>query len=246
MEVGGFAREADAVLGVLLVLAPPEVGRVGDVGVRGVDGGQRVLGGTDDEGRAARRGGVLERVAWLALRGVHADGEGVVGHLRADESHRGDDGFRPRFAGEFPVPCLDAGRRANRFGHDGGAGFDRIRVRLRPDPDGAQLGRGDARAGEGVLGRFDGHGDHVFIEARDGFLFDGQASAFAACPYARHFLGGQTITRHVRAVADESDGAGGTEEGGGGGSHKLPYLIYGCSHAIDFNFSSSLLAWAIK
>jgi len=190
MEVGRLAREADAVLGVLLVLAPPEVGRVGDVGVRGVDGRQRVLGGTDDEGRAARRGGVLERVAWLALRGVHADGEGVIGHLRTDESHRGDDGFRPRFAGEFPVPCLDAGRRANRFGDDGGAGFDRIRVRLRPDPDGAQLGRGDARAGEGVLGRFDGHGDHVFIEPRDGFLFDRQAAAFAACPHARHFLGG--------------------------------------------------------
>jgi len=43
MEVGRFAREADTVLGVLLVLAPPEVGRVGDVRIRRVDDRQDAL-----------------------------------------------------------------------------------------------------------------------------------------------------------------------------------------------------------
>ena len=216
-EIGRFAREADAMLGVLLVLAPPEVGRVGDVGIRGVNEAQRVFGGSHDVGRAARCGGVLERVAWLALGGVHADGEGVIGHARADESYGGDNGFGARFAGEFPVARLDVRGRANRFGHDGGGGFDRIRVRLRPDPNGAQLGGINPRAGDGVLGRFDGHCDHVFVQPRDGFLFDRQASGFAACPHAGDFFGGQTISRHVRAVADEPDRSGGTKEGGGGG-----------------------------
>ena len=32
-EVSGFARESHAVLGISLIFAPPEIGRVGDVGI---------------------------------------------------------------------------------------------------------------------------------------------------------------------------------------------------------------------
>ena len=89
-EVGGFAREAHAVFGILRVGASPEIGRVGDVGIRGVDDRQRFFGGTDDIRAAARARGVFERVAWFALRGVHADRHGVMSHARADQAHRGD------------------------------------------------------------------------------------------------------------------------------------------------------------
>ena len=37
LEVGGFAREAHPMFGVFLIFAPPEIRRIRDVGVRGVN-----------------------------------------------------------------------------------------------------------------------------------------------------------------------------------------------------------------
>ena len=114
-EVSGFARESHAVLGIPLIFAPPEVGRVGDVGIRGVDDRQRFFRGTDDIRAAARARSIFERVAGLALRGVHADGHRIMSHARADQSHRGDQSFSAGFAGEFPIGGLRVGDCANRF-----------------------------------------------------------------------------------------------------------------------------------
>ena len=68
----------------------------------------------------------------------------------------------------------------------------------------------DLRAFHGVARRLDGHGDHVFIQAGDGFLLDREA-AFAAGPDAGDFLGGQAIARHVRAIADDANRLDGFE-----------------------------------
>ena len=142
-EVGGFAREAHAVFGILRVGASPEIGRVGDVGIRGVDDRQRFFGGTENVRAAARACGVLERVAWLALRGVHADRHGVLAHARADQAHRGDERFGARFAGEFPIGGLRVGDGANRFSDQGGSWFHRIRVgtQTRPRPPAIRSGQ---------------------------------------------------------------------------------------------------------
>ena len=47
-EVSGFARESHAVFGIPLIFAPPEIGRIGDIGIRGVDDRQRFFRRTDD------------------------------------------------------------------------------------------------------------------------------------------------------------------------------------------------------
>ena len=84
LEVGGLAGEAAAVLRVVLVLAPPEVRRVGHVGV-GVEDLATTLILADDERRRAGRRGVLERVAGGALASVRADAEAVLHLARLDE-----------------------------------------------------------------------------------------------------------------------------------------------------------------
>ncbi len=143
LEVGGLACEAHAVLGILLIFAPPEIRRVGDVGIGGIDDRQRFFRGTEDVRAAARARRVFERVAGLALGGVHADRHGIVTHARADQSHRRDHRFGARFAGEFPVGGLRVGDRADRFRDQRGGRFHRIRVGLqtRPRPPAVRWGR---------------------------------------------------------------------------------------------------------
>jgi hypothetical protein len=63
-------------------------------------------------------------------------------------------------------------------------------VRLRPDPDRAHFGRVNSGACHCIPRGFNGHGDYIFIEAGYGFLFNGQAAAFTARPYAGDFFGG--------------------------------------------------------
>ena len=155
LEVGRFAGEALAVLRVFLVLAPPEIRRVGDVGIRGVDDRQAFLGRADDEGGAAGGGGVFQGVAGLALGGVHADGHGVARHARADQSHGHDHGFGAGLAGELHVGRLDMRRGSDGFGHNGRSGLDGVRVRFGPDPDGADLGRVDPGAFHGIARRLE-------------------------------------------------------------------------------------------
>jgi hypothetical protein len=208
VEVGRFAGETHAMFGIFLVLAPPEIGRVGDVRIRGVDGCQRAFSGTDNKGRAAGRSGIFQRVAGTALGSVHADGHGVIGHAGADESHRGNDGFGARLTGEFPVTGLDVGDSVDRLGHDCGGRFDGIRMRFRADPHGAQLVGVDLGPRQRIARRFDRHGDHVLVHAGDGFFFNGQRG-LAASPDAGNLFGGDAITRHVRAVAGKADRAGG-------------------------------------
>jgi len=45
----------------------------------------------------------------------------------------------------------------------------------------------------------------------DSFLLDGE-STFAACPYARDWLGGQVETRQIRSAANDANRFGGFEE----------------------------------
>ena len=118
LEISRFAGEALAVLRVFLVFAPPEIGRVGDVGIGGVDDRQALLGRADDEGRPAGRGGVFQRIAGLALGGVHADGHGVARHPRADQAHRHHHRLGAGLAGELHVGGLDVRRGPDGFGHD--------------------------------------------------------------------------------------------------------------------------------
>ncbi len=102
---------------------------------------------------AARASSVFERVAGLALGGVHTDRHGIMSHARADQSHRGDHGFGAGFAGEFPVRGLGVGDRADRFRDQRGGRLDRIRVGLRPDPDRAQFCRVDPGPFHGIARR---------------------------------------------------------------------------------------------
>ncbi len=133
--------------------------------------------------------------------------------------------FGARFTCEFPIRGLRVGDCANRFRDQRGSGLYRIRMRLRPDPHRAQFGRINLSALHGVARGFNGHRDDIFIKSGDGFLFDGK-SAFAASPYARDFLGGQTITRHVRAIANDANGFGRFEEGGEGLMLRSCHFIY--------------------
>ena len=104
-------------------------------------------------------------------------------------------------------------------------GFTAYGCELRPDPHRAQFGRINLGALHGVARGFNGHRDDIFVKSGDGFLFDGK-SAFAASPYARDFLGGQTITRHVRAIANDANGFGRFEEGGEGLMLRSCHFIY--------------------
>ncbi len=88
------------------------------------------------------------------------------------------------------------------------SGLDRIGVRLGPDPHGADLGRVDPGACHGIARRLDGHGDHVLVQAGDGFLLDRQTGVTAAAPDAGHLLGRQAVARHVCPVADDADRTG--------------------------------------
>ncbi len=126
-----------------------------------------------------------------------------MSHARADQPHRRDQGFCARLTGELPVRGLGVRDRADRFRDQRGGWLHRIRVGLRPDPDGAQLVRVDLGALHRVACGLDGHGDHVFVESGDGLLLDGEP-ALAARPDARNFLGGQAKSGHVRAIADDS------------------------------------------
>ena len=95
-----------------------------------------LLGRTNNVCATPCAGGVLERVAGFALGGVHADRHRIVTHARTDQSHRRDHRFGAGFAGKFPVRGLRVGDRADRFRDQGGSWLHRIRVGLRPDPDG--------------------------------------------------------------------------------------------------------------
>ena len=237
-KIGGLAREAHAMLGIFGLRTAPKIRRVCDVRVGGVDDGKRLFGRAYDVGGAAGAGGVFERISGFALGGVHADGHGVMRHARTYQTHGGDQGLGACLAGEFPVSSLCVGDRADGLRHQRGGGLDRIRVRFRSDPDRAYFLRVDAGSFHGIARRLDGHGSDVFIEAGDGFLLD-RKPALAAGPYTRDFSGGQAITRHIRAVADDAHGFVGLEQDGGGMSVRgchfcLIYCIFNPNQYVLF------------
>src|SRR5687767_13769929 len=78
------------------------------------------------------------------------------------------------------------------------------------DSDRTQIVRVNPGAFHGIARRLDRHGDHIFIQPGNGFLFDG-ASAFAACPDARYFLGGQTESGYICAIANDAHRLGGLQ-----------------------------------
>ena len=127
-EVGRLAGEALAVLGILRTRAAPEIRGVGDEREGGLDLGQGFLLRADDKSGATRAGGVLEGIARTGLGCVHADGDGVAHHPRADHADRGLQRFAAGLAGEFPIGGQKMRHGADGFSHDGRSGFDRIRV----------------------------------------------------------------------------------------------------------------------
>jgi hypothetical protein len=117
--------------------------------------------------------------------------------------HRGDE-LLYCFAGEF-LSRLGCGNRADRFGDNVEVVSQHI---VDSDPTHTAQSRIDLSAFHGVARRFNGHRDHVFVQPGHSFLFDGE-SAFAFCPNACNFLGGQTEARHIRAIANNADRLGG-------------------------------------
>ncbi len=83
--------------------AAPEVRRVGDIGVGGLNDRQGVCSRSYQQRRAAGRGRVLQRVARPALGRVHADGQRIAGHARADKTDRRLHRFGAGLAGKLPV-----------------------------------------------------------------------------------------------------------------------------------------------
>src|SRR3989304_217704 len=96
-------------LGVLLVGSPPEIGRVGGVGIGSLEDRQRIIGWPQQNRRAAGAGGVFEGVARPTLGGIHPDRQGVVGHPRSDEADRRLDRLGAGLAGELPIGRLGVG-----------------------------------------------------------------------------------------------------------------------------------------
>ena len=99
LEVGRLAGKALAVLGILLLGPPPEIGRIGHERIGSLDHRQGIFRRTDDVGRPARPGGIFQRVARLALGSVHANRQGIIGHARAHQ---------PIAATSASVPALQA------------------------------------------------------------------------------------------------------------------------------------------
>ena len=203
-EIRRLAREAVTVAGIVRVGTPPEVRRVGDVRQHRLVHRNTFRGRADDKGRAAGSRGVFERVAGPALGRVHADGQHIAPHARADDADAHHDRLAARLARELQVGRLHVGRRADRLGHDGGGGLDRVRVRLAAHPDRAQLLRVDLGAGQRVARGLDGHGERVFVQPGDRLLFDRQPAG-AVGPHPGHFRGRQAITWDVGAVTDDAD-----------------------------------------
>ena len=81
----------------------------------------------------------------------------------------------------------------------------------------------------------------ITSSSRPGTAFSLMGSPLvSACPYAGDFLGGQTITRHIRAVADNANRLDGFEEGGGGLCVEgLSWIIPYCNSYQIFCFASS-------
>ena len=98
--------------GIELVLAAPEVGRVGHVRVGVLAHGEDLLPAHDEGGRP---GGsrVLEGVARSPLRGVGADAEGVVHLLGLDQGERHEHPLASGLARELHVGAVDVRRRAD-------------------------------------------------------------------------------------------------------------------------------------
>ncbi len=206
IEIRRLAGETIAVFGIVLMLAPEKVRRVGDIRVRCFENRERVFRGTDDVRRAARAGSVLERVARATLRGVHANRHRVICHTRSNERDAGLQRFGAGFACEFPITRENGTRCANRFGDHRGRRLDRVRMRFTTDPHRAQLLRINLRALERIACRFNAHRHRVFVETGDSFFFDGQ-SLIRAAPHARDLFRANAKARHIRAIADNSHGA---------------------------------------
>ena len=150
LEIGRLARETVAVGRIVGIGPPPEVRRVGHMREGCLEDREALLRGADDERRAARRRGVLQSITRPALGRVHADGQRISPHLRADDAHAHDDRLAARLAGKFEVGRLGKRHRADGLSHDGRRGLDRVRVRLAAHPHGPDQRRIDLRPRQGI------------------------------------------------------------------------------------------------
>ena len=118
-EIGRVTGETAAVLRIVLVRPTEKVGGIGHVGKRAFDHGQAVLCWTQEIGRPTGSGRVLQRIARTPLGRIHADGQGIIGHARANQTYRCLKCLGARLAGKFPIGGLGCRHSANGLSHDG-------------------------------------------------------------------------------------------------------------------------------
>ena len=146
LEVRRFTGEAVAVLRVVLVFPAPEIGRIGDIGIGGVDDCQAFSAGPMTKAAPPAAAVYSKRITRLSLGGIEPTAQW---HTRAIP-----EPTSPIAMTMASVPALQAnsisaawtcGCGTDGFGDDGGGGFDSVGMGFRTNPHGANLGRVDIR-----------------------------------------------------------------------------------------------------
>ena len=202
MEVGHVAGEALPVLRVVLVGVAEKVGRIGDVRQAAFDLGRGLLGASKQEGGAARRCGVFQRIPRPRLRRVHSNRQRVGSHTRPHVGDGGLHGLGAGLAGKLHVGGADERGQPQNLGDDGGGGLDGVRLRFASHPHGPDLAGRDVHPAERILRRLDAHRGRVFIRSGNRLGANGHAALLTA-PAGGDGLSTHTPTRHVGAVTGD-------------------------------------------
>ena len=207
IEVGLFTCESATVLGIELVLPPPEIRHVGHVRVREQALGDQLFG-THDERRGTRRGREFQRIGRRPLRGVARDAQGVLHLPRLHMTERHVHRFGSRLAGELEVGAVDVGRGTDGLCHRDARRLHGVWMRLRADVDRTDVGGIDVwRACQGTPCRLHRQRDRVHVRWRNGFFAQHQSALVAGrvrTPDLRDLLNLDAMTGQVCAVADNT------------------------------------------
>src|SRR5262245_55309790 len=124
IEIGRLTGKTAAMNWVSAISTPEEVGCVAHKRASRLDRRDSSLRWADQQRRCAGCGSVLKRITRLALGGICADRQCVLGHAAANHTHASGQRLGAGLASELPISRADQPCRAERLGDDRAGGLD--------------------------------------------------------------------------------------------------------------------------
>src|SRR3989338_4286 len=208
LEVSRFPGEAARMPGVGGQPAPPKVRRVTGEGA-GVLNFRQPLAflASHKKPRPARRGTVLQCVAWSRLGGVRSNGQAIFYHATLHQPHAHLEGGGSRLARELGVSRRVMVSGTNGFAPDSSRWLHGIGMRFRAHVNGSKVFGVDQRARQGVPCRLNGNRGRVFVLAWHAFFLDAQAvhdSPRVRAPHPGNGFRIDAVLRDIRPIPNDS------------------------------------------